>query len=184
MADPLTALMYAVQVMNFLKMLILKTIKEREEQNIDYVSLPGADAGDQNGDQTPQLPLDGSATYNEEPKPDQPFLSEDPSLSESSPRHPEEKESLEMKDAQMSHENEPSGIILQNEGSTSGATNVVNVNLNSFRKSKAPRSPSHKRSRKGKGQSVVRTMVPSEKSKGTSIVSRINSKNERIESWR
>ncbi|GMI98478.1 ROP guanosine triphosphatase (GTPase)-activating protein 3 [Hibiscus trionum] len=31
MADPLTALIHAVQVMNFLKMLILKTIREREE---------------------------------------------------------------------------------------------------------------------------------------------------------
>lgn len=184
MADPLTALMYAVQVMNFLKMLILKTIKEREERNLDYVSLPGADAGDQNGDQTPQLPLNGPTTDNEEPKPDQPFLSEDPRLSESSPSHPEEKENLEMKDAQVAHENDPSGVHPQNEGSSSGATNVINVNLNSFRKSKAPRSPSHKRSRKGKGQSVVRTMVPGEKSKGTSIVSRINSKNERIEAWR
>lgn len=31
MADPLTALIHAVQVMNFLKTLILKTVKEREE---------------------------------------------------------------------------------------------------------------------------------------------------------
>lgn len=31
MADPLTALIHAVQVMNFLKTLILKTIREREE---------------------------------------------------------------------------------------------------------------------------------------------------------
>uniref|UniRef100_A0A5K1GX68 Rho-GAP domain-containing protein n=6 Tax=Nymphaea colorata TaxID=210225 RepID=A0A5K1GX68_9MAGN len=31
MADPLTALIHAVQVMNFLKTLILKTIQEREE---------------------------------------------------------------------------------------------------------------------------------------------------------
>lgn len=31
MVDPLTALMYAVQVMNFLKTLVVKTLKEREE---------------------------------------------------------------------------------------------------------------------------------------------------------
>jgi hypothetical protein len=31
MADPLTALIHAVQVMNFLKTLIIKTVKEREE---------------------------------------------------------------------------------------------------------------------------------------------------------
>eukprot|EP01018_Ginkgo_biloba_P013039 Gb_17730 [translate_table: standard] len=35
MADPLTALMYAVQVMNFLKTLILKTLREREEAALD-----------------------------------------------------------------------------------------------------------------------------------------------------
>lgn len=32
MADPLTALIHAVQVMNFLKTLILKTIRDREER--------------------------------------------------------------------------------------------------------------------------------------------------------
>lgn len=32
MADPLTALIHAVQVMNFLKTLILKTIRQREEE--------------------------------------------------------------------------------------------------------------------------------------------------------
>ncbi|KAJ3703587.1 hypothetical protein LUZ61_007292 [Rhynchospora tenuis] len=183
MADPLTALMYAVQVMNFLKMLILKTLKDRQEQNIDPISLPSADPADQNGDQTNQLPHNGSIADNEEPKHDLPFLSEDPSLSESSPRHLEERENIEMADS-AAHGNDLSGVPPQTEGSTSDATNAINVNLNSLRKSKAPRSPSHKRSRKGKGQSVVRSMVSGEKSKGTSIVSRINSKNERIEAWR
>lgn len=34
MSDPLTALMHAVQVMNFLKTLILKTLREREEATL------------------------------------------------------------------------------------------------------------------------------------------------------
>ncbi|CAD5193326.1 rho GTPase-activating protein 1-like [Musa acuminata AAA Group] len=34
MADPLTALMYAVQVMNFLRMLILKALKERQQSTV------------------------------------------------------------------------------------------------------------------------------------------------------
>jgi hypothetical protein len=35
MADPLTALMHAVQVMNFLKTLILRTLRDREEAVLD-----------------------------------------------------------------------------------------------------------------------------------------------------
>lgn len=35
MADPLTALMYAVQVMNFLKTLILKTLRERKKCDVE-----------------------------------------------------------------------------------------------------------------------------------------------------
>lgn len=35
MADPLTALMHAVQVMNFLKTLILRTLRDREDAVLD-----------------------------------------------------------------------------------------------------------------------------------------------------
>ena len=35
MADPLTALMYAVQVMNFLKTLIIRTLREREDSVVE-----------------------------------------------------------------------------------------------------------------------------------------------------
>lgn len=35
MADPLTALMFAVQVMNFLKTLILKTLRERKKCDVE-----------------------------------------------------------------------------------------------------------------------------------------------------
>jgi hypothetical protein len=58
MADPLTALMYAVQVMNFLKMLIQKTLKDREESNLEEASLPQKDPSDENGHQKPSVTLD------------------------------------------------------------------------------------------------------------------------------
>ncbi|XP_074329070.1 uncharacterized protein LOC141666783 [Apium graveolens] len=50
-ADPLTALMYAVHVMNFLKALISKTLKERE--NVISQACPGSqvDSSDENGRQ-------------------------------------------------------------------------------------------------------------------------------------
>ncbi|KAF7843897.1 rho GTPase-activating protein 3 [Senna tora] len=40
MADPLTALIHAVQVMNFLKTLILRALREREESNVEARQLP------------------------------------------------------------------------------------------------------------------------------------------------
>ncbi|XP_073062440.1 rho GTPase-activating protein 5-like [Primulina eburnea] len=43
MADPLTALIHAVQVMNFLKTLILKTLHERENQSRPAASSDGRD---------------------------------------------------------------------------------------------------------------------------------------------
>lgn len=52
MLDPLTALMYAVQVMNFLKTLIVKTLNDRKESRDKLV--PASDPGprDHNGDQS------------------------------------------------------------------------------------------------------------------------------------
>lgn len=50
MADPLTALMHAVQVMNFLKTLILRTLKGREEAILEQVqglTSPEASEGDE-----------------------------------------------------------------------------------------------------------------------------------------
>nr|GFC49936.1 Rho GTPase-activating protein 5-like [Tanacetum cinerariifolium] len=48
MADPLTALMYAVQVMNFLKTLIVKTLREREDVIIEAVPASRFDHFDEN----------------------------------------------------------------------------------------------------------------------------------------
>ncbi|KAG2272283.1 hypothetical protein Bca4012_074552 [Brassica carinata] len=52
MLDPLTALMFAVQAMNFLKTLIVKTLKDRKESRDRLV--PGSNPGprDENGDQS------------------------------------------------------------------------------------------------------------------------------------
>lgn len=43
MADPLTALIHAVQVMNFLKTLIIKTLRERPNYPCEMTSLPSQD---------------------------------------------------------------------------------------------------------------------------------------------
>ncbi|KAL8217131.1 hypothetical protein R6Q57_023968 [Mikania cordata] len=56
MADPLTALMYAVQVMNFLKTLISKTIRERHNLVVESSQVPPQESpSDRNDDQGPEL---------------------------------------------------------------------------------------------------------------------------------
>ncbi|KAH0904882.1 hypothetical protein HID58_044385 [Brassica napus] len=52
MLDPLTALMYAVKVMNFLKTLIVKTLKERKESRGRLVPESNPGPRDHNGDQS------------------------------------------------------------------------------------------------------------------------------------
>jgi len=50
MADPFTALMHAVQVMNLLKTLILRTLKDRQELVLGQAqreTIPGASEGDE-----------------------------------------------------------------------------------------------------------------------------------------
>lgn len=52
MLDPLTALMYAVQVMNFLKTLVVKTLKDRKESRDKLILASNPSPRDQNGDQS------------------------------------------------------------------------------------------------------------------------------------
>nr|CAD1822935.1 unnamed protein product [Ananas comosus var. bracteatus] len=54
LADPFTALMYAVQVMNFLKLLILRALRGRKESNSEP-SIPETKPWDETGHRNPQL---------------------------------------------------------------------------------------------------------------------------------
>ncbi|ESQ42197.1 hypothetical protein EUTSA_v10013479mg [Eutrema salsugineum] len=53
MDDPLTALMYAVQVMNFLKMLIEKTLRERQDSVVEQAHVFPLEPSDESGHQSP-----------------------------------------------------------------------------------------------------------------------------------
>lgn len=66
MADPLNALMYAVQVMNFLKALIERALKEREDSVVGQASASNSEPSNGNGHQSPQLQLDDACQYDEE----------------------------------------------------------------------------------------------------------------------
>ncbi|KAK7345323.1 hypothetical protein VNO77_15925 [Canavalia gladiata] len=88
MADPLTALMHAVQVMNFLKTLVMKTLREREESMVKSNPVSDqnsfGDDGHQSSSQLIIQHVSGSGSdYNEE---DKVFVSEEPCL-QSHPNH-------------------------------------------------------------------------------------------------
>ncbi|XP_051134055.1 rho GTPase-activating protein 5 [Andrographis paniculata] len=78
MDDPLTALMYAVQVMNFLKTLIEKTLRERQDPVLEQASVPNMEPSDDNGH--PSIgELDGNAaSESNDDTPPPPFAAEDP----------------------------------------------------------------------------------------------------------
>ncbi|XP_022995074.1 rho GTPase-activating protein 1-like [Cucurbita maxima] len=59
MADPLNALMYAVQVMNFLRMLIVRTLRGREDSILDSAATR-LEPSDESGHQSPSQPYLGN----------------------------------------------------------------------------------------------------------------------------
>uniref|UniRef100_A0A7N0U7N7 Rho GTPase activating protein n=1 Tax=Kalanchoe fedtschenkoi TaxID=63787 RepID=A0A7N0U7N7_KALFE len=82
MADPLTALMYAVQVMNYLKSLILRMLKEREDFVAESEPAPHLEPSDENGHHSPpQLYLEDTASENEETE--NSFITENPNFDSS-----------------------------------------------------------------------------------------------------
>ncbi|KAJ0973401.1 hypothetical protein J5N97_021360 [Dioscorea zingiberensis] len=197
MADPLTALMYAVQVMNFLKMLILKALKERQEPFLEDAPAPPPDQSDGNGHQSLQVPLDASG----EEETEQVFVLEEPVLNK--PTQPLE-DSCTADDAVSGHPTSLDKTVSQvaSHGtdershevpiSTESAADELGrpvvgpkiVRLNSRKKKGQSNNVNHKKgSRKGNGQSAARSLPP-EKTRGISIVSRINSKLELAEAWR
>ncbi|KAL1544062.1 Rho GTPase-activating protein 1 [Salvia divinorum] len=77
MDDPLTALIYAVQVIEFLKTLIEKTLREREDSIGETSCVPHTESSDDNGNQSSSTRYhDSRAESNEETVQD--FVAEDP----------------------------------------------------------------------------------------------------------
>ncbi|CAL9198890.1 rho GTPase-activating protein 5 [Musa acuminata AAA Group] len=200
MADPLTALMYAVQVMNFLRMLILKTLKDRQEPTLEDASVSNTDPSDDNGHDSPQIHL---ATGRDEAT-EQVHVTHEPVL-DSLARIPEEKsaEDEAADSPQPSHDDTASrGAALhpttensaENSAPSGGsssrgqefAANDHNSVHSNCRRKKTGRlnSQNHRKGRKAKAQTASRASLPAEKSKVERIVSRIDSKVERVEAWR
>jgi hypothetical protein len=171
-------------------MLVQKTLKDRGESNPEDVLLSQKDPSDENGHQKPSVTLDSLL---EEGSRRPSFANEEPLLN--SPAHstgdkPNETNTTEGVTAAFSAQ--ASEVVRSMEDSTSCsqpaiaslAADASSATATNSLQGKGSRSPNRRRARKGKGQSGTRTTSAAEKSKGVSIVSRINSKVERIEAWR
>ncbi|KAA8549880.1 hypothetical protein F0562_001564 [Nyssa sinensis] len=195
MADPLTALMYAVQVMNFLKTLIVKTLQEREDAVVEPATVSHREPSDESGHQSPSLRwVEAAVEENEETEPA--FFAEEPVLESAS-------DSNELDNAtdgeaysdSTSIEEPPEGcetptqvdtFISETEaGVFNGPKNQVEENnLVGKIGQSSDSNPSKSPGKMDGQQPVIQVMGSIEKTKGISNLSRINSRTERIEAWR
>lgn len=183
MADPLTALMYAVQVMNLLKNLIIRTLKERKESVIDSVPVSRLEPSDENGHQSssqlnPEENEDEADINNGEEKA---FVAVEPSAE--SPPHPSDVNSVD----ESGSENLLTAIEnIIPDGSRPLVDNCpceVTIGLQESGLSSSSHTGSSNL-KKLNERTTIWSASAGEKSKGGGIVSRINSRTELFEAWR
>lgn len=191
MADPLTALMYAVQVMNFLKTLILRTLKDREESVVEAGPASELEPFDENGHHSASQPIVQKSNEIEE---DILISKGRPSTgaTNSTPGEIEvENESLGL--PRREHMlGDCLGEISNLPDSTKDQHGASNINLASGRsqpkirrtKSVHSISSSLKGSKKMIEWPIVHVAGNLEKGKGVRIIDRLNSTTERVEAWR
>lgn len=200
MADPLTALMYAVQVMNFLKTLILRTLREREDSVVEQTPSSRLEPFDENGHQSASTScLEDADRDNEEIEQD--FITEEPVM-EGSTDSGQKNEitveedcdpiaSVEKLTVDSDHSREaPSQVdtfISETDASGVICLKASGVHANTAMCMISQSSNSNLKSgprRFDKQQSVLQRTGTVEKAKGISNLSSINSRTERIEAWR
>lgn len=189
MADPLTALMYAVQVMNFLKTLILKTLKERKDSAIEP-SAHRLEPFDENGHQSPSQPCTDNFQENEESE--QLLIGEAPVLGNYHDSNQNNNLISEDTDSFISSAEKQNSDLL---GSCQTAAQVDTC----LNKTEAGVQENVGKSKNGQSsntnikmepwkiidqQPIIHGMVPIEKTRGMSTLSRIESSKELIEAWR
>ncbi|KAJ8767973.1 hypothetical protein K2173_020913 [Erythroxylum novogranatense] len=199
MADPLTALMYAVQVMNFLKTLILRTLREREDSVVEPNSTSRLEPCDENGHESPS----GCCIFhpeNDNELLEQAYVAEEPTVESSyhcSQNNP-------MGDGEdCSYTNSTQKLTTHGDESCETASRIdalinemgsgVNdvkydfqANIRNGKVGQSSNSNQRKGPRKENVQQpvVCAATVSIEKARGISNLSRINSRAERTEAWR
>ncbi|CAA2979288.1 rho GTPase-activating 5-like [Olea europaea subsp. europaea] len=190
MADPLTALMYAVQVMNFLKTLIEKTLREREDSLVETAPISHMEPSDDNGHQdSSQLYLDDPVESNEDRE--ETFIAEDPNSDVSSDLNQvdnltnEEYLNYSTYTAESDASVSPAQVYDFSNGGEAKVMNALQTLLeeNCERTNTGQSSASNPTKTEGKvnrQQVVGMAMESDNKIKGISNLSRINSITERI----
>ncbi|BBH07623.1 Rho GTPase activating protein with PAK-box/P21-Rho-binding domain [Prunus dulcis] len=204
MVDPLTALMYAVQVMNFLKTLIVKTLREREESMVETAPVPRLEPTDEDGHQSTFQPYlkEAKKEANKENEEENLFVGEEPDLE--SPAHSAQDDSTSGTGSQtflssikniipggnwFLADSCPCEVVsqvnsltngLQEDGST-GAGREAQPNIWKSKTGQSSGSNLKKGSKKVNEQLMIQTAGPADKSKRTGILSRINSRTELAE---
>ncbi|KAG4129660.1 hypothetical protein ERO13_D09G095600v2 [Gossypium hirsutum] len=200
MADPLTALMYAVQVMNFLKTLILRTLREREDSVIEPTPAFHLEPFDENGDKTASLSCIQDTEKDNEEK-ELVFLAEEP-LNESfrnysqnnempntedhSPMPTIEKQTTDAADHSDDTSAEVETSITETDAIVANHLKPgAPVNAGMHNNVGQSSNSSLKESNKLRGlQSILQITNSVEKTKVISNLSRVDSRIERIEAWR
>ncbi|KAJ6897227.1 hypothetical protein NC651_023177 [Populus alba x Populus x berolinensis] len=193
MADPLTALMYAVQVMNFLKTLILRTLREREDSVLDSSPSSRLEPFDENGHASPSLSY-AEGRENENVTIEQAFMAEEPVVESS---YNSGQNNFIADEEDLSYVTSVDKLIANGDHSCGTATEVDLVNDTYSRRVKAGVQAGNRKNsagqssnsslRKSPGKfsrqsSVLHLTPPTNKTRG--ISSFIESRSERIEAWR
>ncbi|KAH8497814.1 hypothetical protein H0E87_016910 [Populus deltoides] len=178
MADPLTALMYAVQVMNFLKTLILRTLREREDSVVDSSPSSRLEPFDENGHESPSLSCaEGRENENENETIERAFMAEEPVVESS---YNSSQNNFIADEEDLSYATSVDKLIANGDHSCESATEVDLVNDTYSRRVKAGVQAGTRKN--SAGQSVLHLTPPTNKTRG--ISSFIESRSERIEAWR
>lgn len=203
MSDPLTALMYAVQVMNFLKTLIVKTLKEREDNIIESAPHSPPEPSDESDHQSYSRTNhdETKGDYgNKNDKEEDLFASEEPTFGSPSP--PSLCNSItkcETTTAPVGNwllmDNCPCEVVSQVSCSLTNGHHEGGAPSGGFRTGVSARTRNRNTLASnlsfGKGSKKkldecppVWVAAPAEKSRGPGILSRINSRTELFEAWR
>ncbi|XVE61465.1 hypothetical protein DITRI_Ditri06bG0042600 [Diplodiscus trichospermus] len=176
------------QVMNFLKTLIIRTLKEREDSMVDSTPVSRSEPSDENGQQSSlQLHKDVDEEVKNQSEGERVFTAQEPVIE--SPNHSAE-ENLTTESSSQSFltsienicDNCPCAVVSQVNSLANGLQEGGRRSTSG--KNRTGQSKLKKGSKKTNERPIGHAAGPLEKSNGTRIVSRINSRTELFEAWR